>query len=191
MSRTLPVIICGTRTAVAAKERRDAPFDLWNQRLRHCKVPMTVASKASASNSISHAVSNALRRKGAREANGAPRGRSVSGIADDVRHAHESRLRDHESIAHVIVRFEHQQRAGALVGQVDGAAAAEAVRLVLAVADVMSFIAHSVDRQYITGSYAVGRAAIDEDDVVLTDELHAFDDGHNAPVHFGARRAQS
>src|SRR5687767_12072659 len=47
-----------------------------------------------------------------------------------------------------------------------------------------------IDGEYMTGFEAMALAAIDDDDLVLADELHAVDDGDDSPFHVAVRRAR-
>jgi hypothetical protein len=77
----------------------------------------SAASKASASNSISYAVSNSQRRMGCGRGGLPTASAQILGVADDVVDAHGVRLRDHEPIAHVLVGLEQEQGPGSLIRQ--------------------------------------------------------------------------
>src|SRR4051812_26497424 len=115
---------------------------------------------------------------------------------DDVLNVNDVGCAHNQAVAHAIVGLEYEHRAGTLIGQFDlrregGAHAAEPSRVGrLFAMDVMNRLAGSVDGEYVARIDAMALAAVDYDDLILTDVLRAIDHRDDAAVNIVARRAQ-
>src|SRR4051812_16331306 len=112
---------------------------------------------------------------------------------DDVLNVNDVGRAHNQAVAHAVVGLEDEHGAGTLIRQFDlrsegGAHTAEpSSGGWLFAIDVMNGLAGGVDSEHVAGIDAVALAAVDHDDLILTDVLSAIDHRDDAAVNIVAR----
>src|SRR5882757_6997621 len=117
-------------------------------------------------------------------------------VVDDVLNVDHVGRTDDQPVTHAVVRFEYEQRTGALIrelhlrGELSAGAAQEAGIAWLLAVHITNDLAGGIDREYVSGVDPVALAAIDDDDLVLANVPRTVYYRNDSSVHVIARCAQ-